>query len=52
MMNTYLRTIEFEIDNKVVKTESWTILIDDNEAILSGKTKGEGKTFDSLGFHE
>lgn len=48
MMNTYLRTMEFEIDGKVVKTESWTILIDENEAILSGKTKGEGRTFDSL----
>ena len=48
MMNTYLRTMEFEIDNKVVKTENWVVLMDESEASLNSKIIGKGKTFDSL----
>ena len=48
MMNTYLRVMEFEIDGKVARTESWVVLIDDKDAMLEVVVDGHGKTFDSL----
>lgn len=48
MMNVYLRVIEFEIDGKVVKTESWPILVDEKDAKLEAVVEGHGNTFDSL----
>lgn len=48
MMNTYLRVMEFEIDGKVTKTESWVILVDEKDAKLETVIDGHGKTFDSL----
>lgn len=48
MMNVYLRVMEFEIDGKVVKTESWPILVDEKDAKLEAVVEGHGNTFDSL----
>lgn len=48
MMNTYLRTMEFVIDGKVARAESFEILVDDSEAQKSICIDGEGTTFDSL----
>ena len=48
MMNTYLRDAEFEIDGKVARTESWVILIEEEDAANEPVVDGHGKTFDSL----
>lgn len=48
MMNTYLRVMEFEIDGKATITESWVILVDENDAALETVIDGHGKTFASL----
>lgn len=48
MMNTYLRVMEFEIDGKVARTESWVILVDEKDAALETVIDGHGKTFASL----
>ena len=48
MMNTYLRVMEFEIDGKIARTESWVVLIDDKDAMLEVVVDGHGKTFNSL----
>ena len=48
MMNVYLRTLNFSIDNKIVKTECWEVLIDDKDALAEETIDGQGTTFDSL----
>lgn len=48
MMNIYLRTLNFSIDNKIVKTECWEVLIDDKDALIEKIIDGQGTTFDSL----
>ena len=48
MMNVYLRTLNFSIDNKIVKTECWEVLIDDKDALIEKIIDGQGTTFDSL----
>jgi hypothetical protein len=48
MMNTYLRTMEFEIDGKVTNSESWVVLVDEKDAALETVVDGQGKTFASL----
>lgn len=48
MMNTYLRTVRFEIDGKIIRSNESLILIDESTAQLGERIEATGSTFDSL----